>query len=78
MPQITDQYIMIVQRPDPVKSFFIEARKTFRKHSEDSYYNRVAQFNNSLYKPKRFAYYSLQKIHVRFEKKSKIFWSGKQ
>ena len=43
------------------EKIFIEARKRFRKRSEDNYFNRVARFNNSLSQLNSFSNYSPHK-----------------
>ena len=59
------------------EKFFIEARETFRKRSEDNYFNIVAQFNNSLSQLNILNIHH-KKVYVSFEEKWKIFWKGKQ
>ena len=55
------------------EKLFIEARKPFRKCSEDNYFNRVAQFNNSLSQLNSFANYSPHKNPCQFRRDVKIF-----
>ena len=59
------------------QKFFIEARKTFRKRSEDNYFNRVARFNNSLSPLNSFANHSSYKNPCQFRREVKIFLEGK-
>ena len=55
------------------EKFFIEARKYFRKRSEDNYITRVARFNNSLSQLTVSLTIHHEKIHVSFEEKLKSF-----
>ena len=55
---------------------FIEARKTFRKRSEDNYFNREARFNNSLSQLNSFFNYSPHKSPCQFRRKVKNFLEG--
>ena len=58
------------------EKFFIEARKTFRKRSDDNYFNRVARFNNSLSQLNSFANYSPHKNPCQFRREVKNFLEG--
>ena len=60
------------------EKLFIEARKTFRKRSEDNYFKGVARFNDSLPQLNSFANYLPQKNPCQFRREVKIFWKGKQ
>ena len=59
-----------------IEKFFIEARKTFQKRSEDSYFNRVARFNNYLSQLNSFSNYSQHKNPCQFRREVKTFWKG--
>ena len=56
--------------------FFGLLRKTFRKRSEDNYFNRVARFNNSLSQLNSFANYSQHKNPCQFRREVKNFLEG--
>ena len=56
--------------------FFIEARKTFRKRSEDNYFNRVVRFHNSLSQLNSFSNYSPHKNPCQFRREGKSFLEG--
>ena len=58
------------------EKIFIEARKTFRKRSENNYFNRVARFNNSLSQLNSFANYSPHKNPCQFRREVKNFLEG--
>ena len=58
------------------EKFFIEARKAFRKRSEDNYFYRVARFINSFSQLNRFANYSPQKNPCQFRRELKKFLEG--
>ena len=57
----------------PSEKFFFEVRKTFRKRSEDNYFNR---FNNSLSQLNSFSNYSPQKYPCQFRREVKNFLEG--
>ena len=58
------------------KKFSIEARKTFRKRSEDNYFNIVARFNNCFYQLNSFSNYSPHKNPCQFRREVKRFLEG--
>ena len=58
------------------EKFFIEAIKTFRKRSEDNYFNRVARFNYSLSQVNSFSNYSPYRNPCQFRGEVKSFLEG--
>ena len=55
------------------EKFFIEARKTFRKRSEDNYFNIVAQLKNFLSQLNCFSNYSPRNNPCQFRREVKSF-----
>ena len=58
------------------ENFFIEARKTFWKRSEDNYFNRVERFKISLSELKSFSSYSPHKNPWQFRREVRSFLEG--
>ena len=68
--------VLVVQRPDQVKSFLLKREKHFGNVLKINYFNRVARFNNSLSQLNSFANYSPHKNPRQFRREVKNFLEG--